>query len=184
MFRYFSAIVLAVFLFAGTAFAKPVQEGKNFPDITLTGNQTAAQLSYLGLSGSGPWQLKDISADFVIIEIFSMYCPHCQAEAAHVNGLFESLKNSKSNRRIKLIGIGVGNSDFEVNFFRKKYQVEFPLFDDLEYKIHEEVGEPGTPHFFMVKLIDKKELKTVTSFAGRMEDPQLFLKTLQKTANQ
>ncbi len=183
MFRYFSAVVLAVLLFAGTAFAEPLQVGENFPDLTLTGNQTAAQLSYLGLSGHGPWLLKNIDADFVIIEIFSMYCPHCQAEAVHVNSLFKALKKSKSDKRIKLIGIGVGNSDFEVNFFRKKYQIEFPLFDDLEYKIHEEVGEPGTPHFYMVKLSDKKELKTVTSFAGRMKDPQHFLKTLQKTSN-
>lgn len=184
MFRYFSAVVLTLVLFTGTAFAEPLQGGQIFPDIILTGNQTQAQLSYLGLSGSGPWQLKNIDADFVIIEIFSMYCPHCQAEAANVNSLFELLKNSKSNKRIKLIGIGVGNSDFEVNFFRKKYQVKFPLFDDLEYKIHEEVGEPGTPHFFMVKLRGKKELKTETSFAGRMENPKLFLKSLQKTSNQ
>ncbi|WP_291326302.1 peroxiredoxin [Desulfovibrio sp. UCD-KL4C] len=183
MFRYFSAVVLASFLFAGTAFADPLHVGKNFPDITLSGNQTAAQLSYLGLSGHGPWQLKDINADFVIIEIFSMYCPHCQAEATHVNGLFEALKKSKSSKLIKLVGIGVGNSDFEVNFFRKKYQIEFPLFEDMEYKIHEQIGEPGTPHFFMVKLNKQKELKTVTSFAGRMKNPQHFLKNLQKTSN-
>ncbi|SDK92040.1 Peroxiredoxin [Maridesulfovibrio ferrireducens] len=183
MFRYLSSAILTVFLFAGAAFAEPMQKGENFPDITLTGNQTAVQLSYLGLSGNGPWQLKDIDADFVIIEIFSMYCPHCQAEAPSVNKLFAALKKSKSNARIKLIGVGVGNSDFEVNFFRKKYQIEFPLFDDLDFKIYEEVGKPGTPHFFMVDLKDKNKLKTVSSFAGRMKDPKKFLISLQKAAD-
>ncbi|WP_031480334.1 peroxiredoxin family protein [Maridesulfovibrio frigidus] len=182
MLKYLLPLCISIFLLAGAAFAEPIKTGESFPDVTLTGNQTSAQQSYLGLSGNGPWKLTDIKADYVVIEIFSMYCPHCQAEAPMVNELFTALKKSKSADTIKLIGVGVGNSNFEINFFRKKFQVELPLFDDLDFKIHAETGAPGTPHFFLIKLDGKNKPQTALSFAGRMESPTQFLKTLQDAA--
>ena len=51
--------------------------------------------------------------------------------------LHELIENDeKVTKRVKLIGIGAGNSAFEVGVFKKKYKVPFPLFADNHLAIH------------------------------------------------
>lgn len=159
------------------ALAEPVAAGQPFPEISLAGDLTQEQKTYLGLSGDGPWQLKDVTAQHILIEVFSMYCPHCQAEAPSINTVFEKLAASAHGNTLKMLGIGAGNSRFEVQFFKKKYGVSMPLFEDADLDLHTALGQPGTPHYF---LLTRKgdTLMTVHSATGRMESPEAFLDDL------
>lgn len=181
MFKYILSIFVSVLFISSTATASPLQAGDAFPNVELSGKISTAQQTYLEINEEGPWKLSDIAAEYIIIEIYSMYCPHCQKEAPAVNSLYEILKTSKIGKKMKLIGIGAGNSEFEINFFKEKYAIEFPLFSDSELSTHEKVGGPGTPHFFLVKKNGTK-LETLYSLAGRMKGHNEFLKKLKKAA--
>lgn len=131
--------------------ATPAMGADIFPDVSLTGTLTPAQREYLSVP-EGPLKISDIKADYLFIEIFSMYCPICQRDAPHVNEVYKKIVLTGHDDRVRFIGIGAGNTPFEVDFYRKKFKVEFPLFEDQDYTIHKAIGEVGTPTFYLVDL--------------------------------
>jgi len=125
---------------------------------------------------AGQFTLRDIDADIVIVEIFSMYCPHCQKHAPTANRLYEIIEADKRTRgRVKLIGIGVGNSAYEVKFFKKKYTTPFPLFDDANSQILNKLTGIRTPTFFGVRKRGS-EVEAFFIEQGPHDDPDAFLK--------
>jgi len=98
-----------------------------------------------------------------------------------VNELYRIMQARKDlKNKIKLIGIGTGNSDFEVNFFRKKYEVPFPLFSDEDYSIHKTLGEVRTPYFIGVRLKSDGSSEVFYSKLGGFKDAGKFLKLMVK----
>jgi len=53
--------------------ASPPEEGAALPEIDLSVPKDADHQTYLGLSGEGLFQIRQIEAKVVIIEIFNMY---------------------------------------------------------------------------------------------------------------
>ena len=157
------------------------ESGANFPVIKLKSPENSGHRSYLGLSGTETFSIPEIKADVVIVQIFSMYCPHCQREAPNVNRLFEKLtKNTALKEKIKLIGIGAGNSAYEVAVFQKKYQIRFPLFEDPDFTIHNQIGEVRTPYFFGIKPGGGKTGTVFYSKLGGFENAESFLNEIVK----
>lgn len=161
--------------------ASPPVVGGILPDITLTVTADSPEKKYLGLAEAGSFKIPQVKASVVIIEIFSMYCPHCQAEAPLVNDLYAKIENNPTLKgKIKLIGIGIGNSPFEVEIFRKNYAVPFPLFSDADFSIHRMVGEVRTPYFIVVKINPDGSHQVIFSKLGRMEGVDQFLASIKK----
>jgi len=165
-----------------SATSKPLMDGSPFPNLSLTGELTPEQAKYLGVKGKAPYSLNDMDAPVLIVEIFSMYCPFCQAEAPTVNGLYQLIGQQDLRDKVKLIGVGAGNSDFEVDVFRQKYEVLFPIFSDLEFTAHKAVGEVGTPFFYVLKKNAKGGYDILFGSLGRMDSPEAFLKAVRKYA--
>jgi len=158
----------------------PIAVGKALPEFTLPAPEDPADLASLGLAPGQPFQIPQVKAQVVIIEIFSMYCPHCQREAPTVNAFYERIeKDPRYKGRVKLIGIGAGNSTFEIAFFKKKYAVPFPLFPDEKFEIHKKVGEVRTPYFIGVNL-DSGTAMIYYSQLGGPDDSRQFLDALLK----
>lgn len=178
-------IIIALLFIAGIVSASeinPPQVGGVFPEMELLKPDNPAELKYLGLSGSGTFKINQIKADVVIIEIFSMYCPYCQAEAPAINQLYGLIeKNQTYKNKIKIIGIGINNSLFETNIFKKKYKVEFPLIPDGDFKLHKIIGEVRTPYFIVVKIKGGKK-EVVYSRQGALGDNKSFLEQIVKSS--
>ncbi|WP_432735313.1 peroxiredoxin family protein [Maridesulfovibrio sp. FT414] len=181
MLKKILSVFIGIMLAASIASAAQLKQGDSFPDVELKGKLSAKQSTYLGIHGDGPWKLSAVDADYVLIEIYSMYCPHCQKEAPEANELYEKMLESGKFGKVKMIGIAAGNSEFETDFFRDKYSVEFPLFIDPELEIHAATGSTGTPHFYLVKLGSSNPV-TVFSNEGRMKDLPAFLEKLKSAA--
>jgi peroxiredoxin len=169
--------VLFVFCFAPVIlWAQAPSQGESFPDISLPSPETEAEKSYLGLSSAGPFLLSHIKTDVLIIEIFNMYCPYCQREAPRVNELYRMiLKSPELGEKIKIIGIGAGNTDYEVNIFRKEYDIRFPLFSDELFSLHKTSGGVRTPYFFVLKFNKSGSNTVLYSRVGSIKNPEEFL---------
>ena len=175
-FALAAAFFVAIPGFATASDALTVDAGA-LANLRLSMPDSAASKNYLGLKGTDTFTMPQIKADTVIIEIFSMYCPICQAEAPVVNELHQLIEKTPSLKgKVKLIGIGTGNSAFEVEVFRKKYNILFPLFPDEKFAIQKALSEPiRTPTFIAIKGYGGKGLKVKHIHIGRMT-PKQFLK--------
>lgn len=182
-------IVLALLTtFAPTDAAQaksPLGQGQIMPDLELALPSQANQAAYLGLKPAAgkTFRLGQIKQPWVLIEIFNMYCTICQGEASRVNQLYESLSQDNLKDKIAMIGIGVGNSDFEVKVFRNRYGIKFPLFADSGFKAHKALDEPRTPYFLLVRVREPK-LRIALTNLGPFGEVSNFLADLQKVMNQ
>ncbi|HOD36842.1 MAG TPA: TlpA disulfide reductase family protein [Syntrophales bacterium] len=161
--------------------AGPPAVGGTLPAFTLPQPGSTAGRDYLGLDSRGNFTVPDIKAKVVLIEILSMYCPFCQKEAPEVNKLYEAIEGNPGYRgNIKLIGIGVGNSAYELEVFRKRYNVPFPLFPDADFALHKLFGETRTPYFIAVRINEDRTHKVVYSKAGSLGEVKSFIENIAK----
>lgn len=171
-----AAVLLLVFLTAAPALAARPVAGSQLPNLEIKAQPLPAEAAYLGLpAGAKSFRLSQIKAEVLLVEIFSMYCPRCQAEAPAVNRLFERLKASPQAARLKFLALGAGNSAFEVDFFRKKFHCQTPMFQDADYALHKAFGTVGTPSYVLLKPAPGGKGFTVLFFQeGQFEDEAPF----------
>jgi peroxiredoxin len=171
-----TALLISALTFPALAASKPPGKGERLPTINLSIPKNPDERDYLGLSGSGLFKIPQIKAKTVIVEFFSMYCPICQKDAPGVNELYRLIeKNPDIKSKVKLIGIGAGNSPYEVEVYKKTYDVPFPLFPDKDFVIHQACGEVRTPYYTVVKINDDGTHQIVHAQSGDYPGAEKFL---------
>ncbi len=173
--RLLPLIVLAILTISFSAFA-----AESFPDLPMTGKLSDTQKDYLSLN-KDTFTIADISADYLVVDAFSMYCPICQKDAPTLNKVYEAVSKADTAGKIKFIGIGLGNTPFEVAFYQKKYEVKFPIVWDEDYAIHKALGEVGTPTFYIVK-IKGGSAEILYKSQGAIKDADAFAKLVLNKA--
>jgi len=163
---------------ASAEIASP-QPGGCLPDFKLPIPENTADKEYLGLTTSGQFNIGQIKAQVIIIEILSMYCPYCQREAPEVNRVYEIIENNLNLKgRIKLIGIGAGNTPFEVQIYKEKYSVPFPVFSDEDFSLHKAFGEVRTPFFIGVTIKPDSTQRVFYAKLGGIDGAESFVKLI------
>jgi peroxiredoxin len=160
-------------------------EKETIPALLLPVPENPTDREYLGLAAKpgATFTFSDIQADVLLIMLFSMYCPFCQEKAPAINTLFEKLKTfSRPGLKIKMIGLGANNSTLEVEYFRKKYKMQFPLFSDAGKKMYASLGGKVTPDFIGCKRDANQQFTVILRQSGGFVDPDKFFTKLFKKA--
>ncbi len=177
-------VLFLIFVSAVTVLAssRPPAVGKVVPEVAFPSPPDQQASDYLDIQG--PFKIAQLKAPVIIIEILSMYCPYCQSDASNVNSLFKLVEgDGQLKDKIKIIGIAAGNSPFEMNLFKKKFNIAFPIFPDPEFKLYEQIGgEVRTPYFIGVNKNSGKAPMVFYSAVGSFGDPAKFLQTIVKAA--
>ncbi len=181
--RIFPVLVVLVsvltFRIQNQAANLPPVKGSVLPAFNLPFPKELLERDYLGLSGQGFFRVPQIKARVVIIEIFSLYCPACVKLAPEVKELYQRIEsNPELNGKIKLIGIGAGNTVNEVQHFQRITEAPFPLFADKDFHIHKALGEVRTPYFIGIKIHDDRTHEVIYSELGGFEEAQEFLELI------
>ena len=176
----FIFITMSIFLAASFSLAEDTDHpARNLLDISFPTPKDTEQQKYLGIEGGEEFKISQVDARVVVVEIFSMYCPYCQREAPRVNELYEKMQTaSPVNGSVKIIGIGAGNSAYEVELFREAYQIPFPLFSDGDYTIHERIGSVRTPFFIVFRKNEKNVFELNKTHLGPIKDLDQFLEEI------
>ena len=159
---------------------------ETLPDVSLQLPESEEYRNYLGIEGApgDEFRLVDIDTDILLIELFSMYCPYCQAEAPLINKFYElaTAREQKDGTRIKVIGLGASNTKFEVEFFKEKYEVPFPVFPDEDLSLYKKFKGEGTPGFIGVLYRQGGTPSIVLRQSGGFEEAEEFLALLLQRA--
>lgn len=170
-------LVLSLFL----PFTAPAAGPVPLPDLVLEVPENPRHKEYLGLTGKSgtDFSIRDIDADILLIELFSMYCPYCQKAAPAVNELYVKMREiSKNGPVVKIIGLGVANSQFEVDHFRDTYDIAFPLFTDEDKTMFRALAGEGTPTFIGCRLRGGERPVIVLRQNGGFASSATFLQEL------
>ena len=180
LFSIFMLVVVVAVVFHTVPGAKAkklaVQTGMTLPEVTLSGAKTAGIQEYLGIEHAEPFRLFQIQAKLLLIEFYSLYCPVCQKSAPKVNKLFKYVQgNSQLKDDIKMLGIALTNKPFEVDMYRQKFKVKFPLFPDADKAITDTLKIAWTP---LMVLMDM-EGKVLLAHYGEIKSPEEFIHKVQ-----
>ena len=158
--------------------------GDVLPDLPVTARLTPAEAASLGLPANAPsFRLSQIKARVLLVEVFSMYCPRCQAAAPAVNRLHERLAASPRARELRFVALGAGNTPFEVDFYRQKYRTAMPLLPDEDYSLHKAFRAVGTPAFFVLQALPGgRGLKVLLFHEGQPGDEDAFFEQVLTAA--
>lgn len=184
--RYVLVVLTLLVITVSNFFNDNAQAEEAMPLVTLTLPENQSHIDYLGINGTPgeAFSIADIKTDILLIELFSMYCPYCQAEAPLVNELYEiaSAQEEEKGIRIRLIGLGASNTQFEVDHFRDTYDVPFPLFPDKDLSMYKKFGGEGTPGFIACLFKKGAEPVVIVRQSGGFETAEEFLALMLQRA--
>ena len=156
---------------------KTISAGMDLPQFTLDAPVSEVDQKYLGLSERKPFSLSQISAKILVLEMFSMYCPHCRKQGPVLNKIYKFIQEDTAMKNgIKMVGIMAGGDQEKVDKWKTTLHVPFPIFPDPETTIWQKFGKPGVPCTLIVNISGK----VLEVHYGASEDTEAFFRQIKK----
>jgi len=146
--------------------------------VSLPTPQTESERTYLGLSSARPqFLLDEIRTDVLVVDFFDMYCHVCQLRAPHMNDFYKLVQTRNLSGRVKIVGVGVGDTIREVTIFKEKFGVPFPVFPDRAGSFSKQFGKIRVPNIVVLKK-RLGHFEVVYQDASLPDNPERFLATV------
>ncbi len=84
-------------------------------------------------------------ADFVILTFFDLYCIACQQSADNFGIMGERIPAAFPDNDIQMTGVGIGDTEFELSVFLRKYALGYECLADPEKEFEVPFAVRGTP---------------------------------------
>ena len=156
--RYYRHIIFGLIILclqAGTALAYQhlLHTGLPFPPQLIAAPSDPDAATYLGITGKKQFSISQIKAELVLVEFFNTHCPHCQDQAPIYNKLYHHIAVSGYANRIKIIAFAVGNSKRELDTFRTRYRIDYPMLADPHFRLWKAIGANTSPFSVFVRIV-------------------------------
>ena len=107
---------------------------------------------YLGIGKKKVFAFEDISAKVLLVDYINTNCSNCIRSAPIFVELYRKIEEDSLLRgKVKMLAIGAGDTQTEVNYFKENFKVPYPIFPDEEYKAHDAVGAPRVPFLVIAR---------------------------------
>ena len=133
------AALASLLLLSGCQTVRPVADSE---DPTPQAHHAFAEHA---VEGSPFAQVFRGNADAVVLTFFDLYCMACQQSADNFNALPARLQEALPGKRIQVTGVGIGDTELELQVFTRKYALKYPSLPDPEKAFAEPFGIKGTP---------------------------------------
>jgi len=136
---------------------------------------------YLGLKDNLKPILKNVDSDLIIFEFLSVYCTSCQMQSPIFNDLYSAIEKDASLRsRVKMVGLGVGNNQREVERFKEERKITFPILTDPKFAEYERlVNSMRTPYTLLLKKDRNGDLTLAGSHMGLIRSYESYLTEIE-----
>ena len=166
-----------------TEMTKVLAVGDAFPDCRVAVLNGDDDRQYLGLPDDAKWlELSELSARFVLIQLYNTLCSECVSETTMLTRFFKRLQADPVLKdQLKIIGLGVYDTNRDVVQFRKHYDVLYPLFSDRHGQIFECLGQASLPLAYLIRANGDGTWNIEMIKRGYFEPDDKFLDTLRQT---
>ena len=136
-----------------------------------------ADMQYLGIKGDARPILHNVDADLIIFEFLSVYCTSCQMQSPIFNKLYSEIQEDDDLRsRVRMIALGVGNNQREVEHFKKEREIPFPILTDPKFATYEKLANSmRTPYTVLLKRDKAGNLAVAGSHMGLIRSYESYL---------
>jgi len=162
--------ILAFFLLIPASFlAAPIKDpdpilrsGDLLPHISLISPASQAEKEYLGVGEKKIFSVEEIQADLIVIKYLNTNCVYCIKLLPIFDEIYRTVdQDADLRKRIKILGIGVGDTMTEVDFLKKNHPIPYPVIPDTEFEAHYAIGTRRIP--FIVAARKDKQGKWVVA---------------------
>jgi peroxiredoxin len=173
-----SSFVISLFFFTVLPRSADCASPPPTPGVTdnrLPAPQTESERKYLGLSSTVErFSLDNVQADILVLDFFDMYCHVCQARAKHMNDFYQLVQSRGLSGRVKVLGVGVGDTPKEVTVFKEKFGLPFPVFSDRTGSFTRQFGKIRVPNVILFKR-HLGHFEVVYQESSLPDNPEQFL---------